>query len=165
MLQQSSGILPVWVESGESHPFFFVESVKAGDWVLNVAPDEKAAASGVCAGHVRFCRHRMNDRIRAQCFYMFDSAEPFLWRVWFDDVDGRCSEFEWFARFGGKWWWVPFRKYCGDDNSPHSVRFQVMVDTGAYGGLPWRARKVFLIVRNNHGKLLYREVFANPDFA
>lgn len=165
MLQQPPGILPVWVEDGKFHPFSFMESAEEGDWVLNVVLDEKTSTEGVRAGHMRFCHHRTSDRIRAQCFYMFGNPEPFLWRIWFADTDGRASDFEWFVRFGGKWWWVPLRDYRGDAESPHTIRFHVMVEKAAHGGLPWRAKKVFIIVLNNHGKLLYREVFQNPDFA
>lgn len=80
MLQQPSGILPVWVEDGNFRSFSFTESPEQGDWVLNVAPDEKTSTEGVRAGHMRFCHHRTSDRVRAQCFYMFGNAEPFLWR-------------------------------------------------------------------------------------
>ncbi|MDO8584893.1 MAG: hypothetical protein Q7R85_02090 [bacterium] len=163
MILQPSGILPAWVEDGDPCPLSFTESAGEGDWVLNIIPPGKGNPDDVRAGRVQFCHHKNDDRIRAQCLYMFGSAEPFLWRFWFADPDGRDSEFEWMVRFGGKWWWVPLREITSDTDSPHSIRFHVMVDTATHGGLPWRAKKVFVIVLNNHGKLLYREVFVNPD--
>lgn len=165
MLPQPEGIKSVWVEDGDFHPFSFTESAEAKDWVLNVVPPGKRNSDDVRAGRVGFYHHKNCDRIRAQCFYIFGNPEPFLWRIWFSDTDGSASDFEWFMRFGGKWWWVPLRDYRGDDNSPHTIRFQVIVDTATHGGLPWWAKKVFVIVRNNHGKLLYGEAFKNPDSA
>ena len=165
MLMQPSGILPVWVEDGGFLPFVFMESPEQGDWVLNVATSGNVGTEGVPAGRVRFCHHQNSDRVRAQCFYMFGNAEPFLWRMWFADTDGQCSDFEWFVRFGSKWWWVPLCGFCGDAESPHTIRFQVMVEKAAHEGLPWHAKKVFIIVLNNHGKPLYREVFTNPGLA
>jgi len=66
------------------------------------------------------------------------------------------------VKFGGEWWWLPLRECANDMDSPHSVRFQVMAEEAAHEGLPRRAKKVYMFVRNNRNRLLYREVFTNP---
>lgn len=165
MLLQPSGILPVWVEDGDFHPLSFTESAEAKDWVPNIVLPGMEGTEDVRAGRAQFYRHKNNDRVHAQCFYMLGDSESLLWRIWFADPDGRGSDFEWFVRFGGKWWWVPLREYRGDAESPHIIRFQVKAEGVAHAGLLRRAKAVYLFIRNRNNRILYREVFTNPGLA
>lgn len=161
MILQPSGILPAWDEdTAVPYPFGFVESESEGDWVLTI-PSARGAEEGVRAGSVRFYHHKRAAGFRAQSFCMFNARESFLWRFWDESLN---ADFEWMIEFGGQWWWVPLRECRNDADSPHSIRFQVKVREAADAGLPRRAKKVYLFVRNKHRRLLFRQVFMNPDF-
>lgn len=165
------GIEPVWEEDVEreehterekrAYALCFMESPSEGDWVPDAVPLGEKRPDRVYAGRVRFYHHERNPKLRAQSFSIFSEPEPFLWRFW----DDASPEFEWMVRFGGEWWWLPLRESRIDMDSPHSIRFQVMGEMEARAGLPRRARKVMMIVTNNHGRLLFREVFTNPGLA